>query len=184
MVSPHLFICCGSVIFSRPSSLPDCYLAFSRSWREPGPNRKQPPVAHVCAPETWREIKGIWQALCLIYNIISNISMSQTAPAKQSLMIQTHKTHTGWEWVGFKTEKTNAAFSFVLYTVFPGQRLLERHLGYICLILPLACLQGVMFHSAKLYFSISASRGHWVIGFSALLSYLDSVLHNCVWRWN
>lgn len=171
MVSPHLFICCGSVSFSRPSSLPDCYLAFSRSWREPGPNRKQPPVAHVCALETYREIKGIWQALCLIFNIISSISMSQTAPAKQSLVIQTHTTHTGWEWEGFKTEKTNAAFSFVLYTVFPGQRLLERHLGYICLILQLACLQGVMFQSAKLYFSISASRGHWVMGFSALLSY-------------
>lgn len=98
MVLPHLFIRCGLVTFSPPSSLPDCYLAFSRSRGELRPNRKQPPVAHVCAPKTWREIKGIWQALCLIYKIISNISMSQIAPAKQCLMIRTHKTHTGWKW--------------------------------------------------------------------------------------
>lgn len=79
-----------------PSFWPDCYLFFSRSRGELGPNRKQLP--HVCALKTWREIKGIWQALCLIHNIISNISMSQTAPVKQCLMIQTHKTHTAGEW--------------------------------------------------------------------------------------
>lgn len=95
----HLLICCGSVTFSPPPSSsysPDCYLAFSRSRGESGPNRKQPRVAHVCALRSWREIKGMWQAPCLIYTIICNISMSQTAPAKQHLMIQTHKTHTGW----------------------------------------------------------------------------------------
>jgi len=42
-----------------PSSLAECYLAFSRSRGEPGPNRKQPPVAHACALKAWREIKGM-----------------------------------------------------------------------------------------------------------------------------
>lgn len=153
-----------------PPPYPTVTSPFPVAEESPGQTGSSPRL-HMCV--LWRlaeKSKG-YDSLCLIFNIISSISMSQTAPAKQSLMIQTHTTHTGWEWEGFKTEKTNAAFSFVLYTVFPGQRLLERHLGYICLILQLACLQGVVFQSAKLYFSISASRGHWVMGFLALLSY-------------
>lgn len=51
---------------------------------------------------------------------------------------------------------------------FPKQRLLERHFGYSCLILPFICPEGVVFHSAKLYFSISASRGLLSDGFLSI----------------
>lgn len=54
----------------------------------------------MCALKTWSEIKGMCQALCLIYNIISSVSMSQIALAKQWLMIQIYKIHSGWEWEG------------------------------------------------------------------------------------
>lgn len=77
--------------------------------RRAGPNRKQIPVAHVCTLKRWREIKGMWQVLCLIYNIISNISMNQTTHPKQRLMMQTHKTHAGWEWEVKMALKRNAA---------------------------------------------------------------------------
>ena len=96
MVVPHWFICFGSATFRSPlltRLLPHHFPERRRA----GPSRKQIPVAHVCALNTWREIKGLRQALRPKY-IISNISMSQTAPVMRCLMIQTHKTHKSLEW--------------------------------------------------------------------------------------
>lgn len=158
-----------------PPTPPNCYLAFSRSRREPGPSRKQPLVAHVCALKTWSGIKGMWQALCLIYNIISNISMSQTATAKQCLMIQTHKTHTGWEWeVKTAQQRRQMMLGALVVDSFPQGQAAGK--GFSCLILPFICPEGVMLQPAKLYFNISASRGPWQMSFSALLSHWASVL--------
>lgn len=118
MVLKRLFLLYS--FFSPPLPPPRCYLSFSRSRGEPGPNRNQLPVAHVCALKTWREIKGIWQALCLIHNIISNISMSQTAPVKQRLMIQTHKTHTAGEWeVKMARQRRQMPFEALVLDSFP-----------------------------------------------------------------
>lgn len=171
----HLFICCCSAT-SLPSSSPNCYLSFSRSRGERGPNRKQPPVAHVCSKGLERNQRDL-QALCLIHNIICNISMSQTAPTKQCLMIQTHKTHTSEEWEDkMAWEKRHMLPEALVMDGFPKQRVLESHVGYFFPILPLVCPEGVTLHPAKLYFNLSASRGLWLMSFSALLSPSASML--------
>lgn len=107
-----------------------------------------------------RNQRGCWQAPCLIYNIFSSIGVSQTAKVKQPLMMQTHKTHTGWEWWERQRED-ECCLKLLLEAGFSKQRLLERHLGYFCLSLPFICPEGVMLHPAKLHFNISASRGPW-----------------------